>query len=474
MPQRILVVGAGPAGLAAAWRAAAGGHEVAVVERAEVVGGMAGSFEVAGVRVDHGSHRLHPSTPPEVLGALRGLLGDDLQDRPRHGRIRLTGRWVGFPLRTADLLSRLPPGFAVRAAADALTGPLRRPRQAPGSHGARPRDTFAEVVRCGLGPAVAEEFYGPYVRKLWGMDPEALAGDLARRRVSAASAGAVARRLVRARQPAGRTFLYPRGGFGRISEALAEAAEGAGVSIRLGCGLTSVISASGPDGPVLSVRLDDGTSIEADLLWSTIPLPELARRVDPAPPATLLAAAGRLEHRALALVYLVLDQPWWTEFDAHYFPALDNPVARLSEPKRYRDDPADPTDRTVLCAEVPCDVGDAVWSAPAADLGALVADALARDDLPPVRAAQVEVRRLPRVYPRYRPGFAWDLARLELWLADQRGIVSFGRQGLFVPDNTHHALAMGWAAAACLADDHWDALAWRTARDGFRTHVVED
>jgi NADPH-dependent 2,4-dienoyl-CoA reductase/sulfur reductase-like enzyme len=90
----IAVVGAGPAGLAAAWRAAAAGHEVVVLERGPQVGGMAGSFEVAGLRVDHGSHRLHPATPAPVLAALRGLLGDELQTRPRHGRIRLLDRWA--------------------------------------------------------------------------------------------------------------------------------------------------------------------------------------------------------------------------------------------------------------------------------------------------------------------------------------------------------------------------------------------
>jgi phytoene dehydrogenase-like protein len=80
----IAVVGAGPAGLAAAWRAAQGGHDVVVLERAPVVGGMAGSFDVAGLRVDHGSHRLHPATPAPILAALRNLLGPGLQERHRH------------------------------------------------------------------------------------------------------------------------------------------------------------------------------------------------------------------------------------------------------------------------------------------------------------------------------------------------------------------------------------------------------
>ena len=109
----IVVVGA------AAWRTAAAGHQAVVIERAPAVGGMAASFEVAGLRVDHGSHRLHPATPAPILAALRGLLGADLQVRPRHGRIRLLDRWVAFPLRTGDLVRRTPRAFAVRAAAAA-------------------------------------------------------------------------------------------------------------------------------------------------------------------------------------------------------------------------------------------------------------------------------------------------------------------------------------------------------------------
>ena len=83
----LTVLGAGPAGLAAAWRAARRGLSVTVLEREAGVGGMAASFDVAGVRVDHGSHRLHPAISPPLLAALRGLLGADLQTRPRHGRL---------------------------------------------------------------------------------------------------------------------------------------------------------------------------------------------------------------------------------------------------------------------------------------------------------------------------------------------------------------------------------------------------
>ena len=79
------------------------------------------------------------------------------------------------------------------------------------------------------------------------------------------------------------------------------------------------------------------------------------------------------------------------------------------------------------------------------------------------------------MYPVYRTGFAWDLSALELWAAAHPRLLTFGRQGLFVPDNTHHALAMGRAAAAALGSDgRFDTGAWLAARDGFRSHVVED
>ncbi|CAN5708843.1 FAD-dependent oxidoreductase [soil metagenome] len=456
----VLVVGAGPAGLVAAWRAAAAGRSVVVVERADVVGGMAGSFEVAGQQVDFGSHRLHPSTPPVILDALRTLLGDDLQVRPRNGRIRLTGRWVRFPLRTGDLARRLPRGFAVRAALDAITGPLRRPRA----------DTFAEVVRAGLGPTVAEEFYRPYIRKIWGVDPAELSGELARRRVSAASPTDIVRRLVRGASPAGRTFLYPRRGFGQIAESLTDAAVAAGAELRLGVDVTALKLGSDS----CTLQLADGTTIDAARVWSTAPLGALAAAVDPPPPAPVLAGAARLAHRALVLVYLVLERSCYTPFDAHYFPAERVAAARLSEPRNYRDGP-DPPGRTVLCAEVPCSVGDATWSADPEELGARVAADLEAEGLPATAHVAVEIRRLPRVYPVYRPTTAWDLSALELWAATQARLLTFGRQGLFVPDNTHHVLAMGWAAADALGrDGTFDHAAWAGALDRFRSFVVED
>lgn len=461
----LVVFGAGPAGLAAAYRAARTGREVVVLERESVVGGAARSIDVAGVRCDLGSHRLHRTIDPAILDCLAGLLGDDLQRRERHGRIRLAGRWLPFPLRPTSTLRGLPPGFALRAARDAVVAPLRRSRT----------DTFDEVVRAGLGPTMADRFYGPYARKLWGCEPSELSGEQARRRINAGSSGAILRRILRGADPASRTFLYPRRGFGQLWEALADAAVEAGVDLRLDARITGV--ETGSDGVE---AIADGRRVAARRAWSTLPLPVLAHLHRPRPPREVLEAAASLRSRAMLLIYVVLPVPRWSSYDAHYLPEDWTPITRISEPKNYRDghpgatDSGDPTDRTVLCAELPCDRGDVWWEASDDELGAWVVAAIegAGSACPP--PVEVVTHRLPSAYPVYQVGYEPHLRVLDEWAAGRPNLLTFGRQGLFVHDNSHHALAMAWAAADALADDGFDRGAWARARERFATHVVED
>lgn len=431
-----------------------------LLERAPVVGGVAGSFEVAGIRVDYGSHRLHPSVDPDVLGELRRLLGDDLQERKRRGRIRLEGRWIGFPLRGADLARRLPPSFAALAARDAAVAWARRARH----------DSFADVVRAGLGPTMADRFYLPYARKLWGIDPKELSGEQARRRVGAASPAALVRRILPGRSEERRIFYYPRRGYGQISERLAEAAAGAGADIRL----QSNVEELDVEEARVRVSVAGGDGFAATRCWSTIPITALAAIVRPAAPAEVLSAAASLEFRSMLLVYLVLEVRRYTAFDAHYVPGTETPISRLSEPRNYRDGD-DPPGRTVICAELPCRAGGYLWRSSDEALAGVVIEGLAELGLPPVRPAAVEVRRLQRAYPLYRAGYEPAFSVLDRWIDSCPGLLTFGRQGLFAHDNTHHALAMAWDAAAALGrDGHFDDAAWAAARERFRAHVVED
>jgi len=460
----IVVIGAGPAGLMAALHSAQAGHQCTVVEAQQTVGGMAGSFEVAGQRVDYGSHRLHPATPERFLELFRSRLGPDLQVRARNGRIRLHGQWVAFPLRAGDMVRNLPPAFGARAALDAAAAPLRRRRSAGPA-------TFADEVAHRLGPTVAREFYAPYARKLYGVEADQLDRELARRRVSATGAGEVLRRVMRAARPQGRSFLYPRRGYGQLSEALADVAAEAGVDLRLG---TRVLGLERADDAV-SVCLDGG-ALDAGAVLTTMPVPALAAAVDPPPPAAVTESLDRCRTRAVVLAYLVVGRDRFTPFDAHYFPGPETVVSRLSEPKNYRNGD-DPPGRTVLCAEIPCWPGDELWQCSEDQLGELVAGDMERAGLEMAELEGVEVRRLPAVYPVYETSTTGDRATVEEWLRSlvEARIVSLGRQGLGVLDNLHHVLAMGEAAAVALGPGGAvDPVAWYESLDGFASHVVED
>jgi protoporphyrinogen oxidase len=201
----------------------------------------------------------------------------------------------------------------------------------------------------------------------------------------------------------------------------------------------------------------------------------LTRLLEPGAPEPVLEAARSLRFRAMLLIYLALEQDHFTEYDAHYFPGAEVRITRLSEPKNYSAR-SEPAGRTMLCAELPCQPEDGVWGLSDRALGELVREDLGRAGLPvtaPVRA--VAVRRLPHAYPLYPRGYEAAFDRIDDWLETLPALLSFGRQGLYAHDNTHHALYMAQAAARSLRDDgSFDAEAWQQERRIFETHVVED
>jgi protoporphyrinogen oxidase len=461
----VVILGAGPAGVGAAYRLGQRGlFDVTVLERQKAVGGNAGSFDVAGLQVDFGSHRLHPSCAPPILDDIRGLLGDDLLDRPRHGRMRIRGRWVHFPLKPLDLGTHLPLSFSFGVLRDTA----KKITKTSGE------ETFESILQRGLGETICRDFYFPYARKIWGVSPQELDAEQARRRVSAGSLSKMIRKVMRAvpgfKAPGAGRFYYPRNGFGQISKAYACAALRAGAEIRFD---TTVKTLKTERGRVVSVETEP-ESLPARHVLSTIPITALVRSFGESAPGAVLKAADALRFRSMVLAYLVLETEQFTEFDAHYFPSLDIPMTRMSEPKNYGC--ATLPGKTVLCAEFPCTLGDDIWNASEEQIGNLVRQGLVRSDIPikaPVEA--VLVRRIPQAYPIYKRDYRNNFDVMDEWLNTINGLLTLGRQGLFAHDNTHHTLAMAYAASDCLdAEGQLDRARWQQCRREFEHHVVED
>lgn len=467
----VVILGAGPAGVGAAYELTRNGRaRVTVLEQRDTVGGNAGSFQLDGVWVDYGSHRLHPACDPDILRNLRELMGEDLLDRPRHGRIRLENRWIHFPLKPGDLLLRMPKRFAFGVAFDMMH---------KNGMSAQQRESFASVLEHSLGRTICRGFYFPYARKLWGLPPEQLAATQARRRVSGNSVGKILRKVANAvpglKRPGAGRFFYPRRGYGQITERLREAAEQAGAQFIMGAKVTRVEYDSGRIAGVSYEAQGGSQTIAAGNIWSTLPISLLLRSLRPSPPTETLDAAGRIRFRGMILIYLTLEQDRFTEYDAHYFPEDTIPISRLSEPKNYSAS-REPRGKTVLCAELPADPASDYWQMSDVQLGESLRMWLEGAGLPVrARVLRVTTRRLGQAYPIYARGYENDFAIADRWLDQIDGLLTFGRQGLFVHDNTHHALYMAKAAAHCLrSDGSFDHTRWADYRKIFETHVVED
>lgn len=469
---KISILGAGPAGIAAAYALAKSSDaKIDVIERAGAAGGNAGSFQIEGVQCDYGSHRFHPVADPEVLDDVKSLLGDDLLLRPRHGRIRLGGRWIGFPLKPLNALIHLPKRFGFSLVADGLLGKFKKKSKSEPS--------FSSVLYEGLGPTISENFYFPYVRKLWGLDPDELAVTLAERRVSSGSIGKIIMKMVRLlpglrNETAGR-FYYPRKGFGQISDEMQFRAQSDGVDFRLNTEI-SRITRDGSKINAVYTKGDKGEMREeSDLVLSSIPLTSLVELIDPPAPKEVVDAARAIRFRGMILLYLVLETDQFTEYDAHYFPEISIPISRMSEPKNYSAS-GQPEGVTVLCAELPCDPEEKWWDLSDRELGDHYCEWLGKLGLPVTAKVRTCVtRRLSHAYPVYDLDYQNRFELIDNWLSSLDGLLVFGRQGLFAHDNTHHAFAMAYGASDCIDDSgEVDREKWDKYRQEFATHTVED
>ena len=408
----VVILGAGVAGLATAWRLTqAGRRRVIVLERAEQAGGLAATVALDGSRLDVGSHRIHRDYFPEALTLLRTLLGDELLEVPRRGRLRLNGRYVPYPPTLVDFLAALGPVEIARCAA-ALVGARLRQRPTPRS--------YEDYLLPRVGQRAYDLFYAPYARKLFGLRPDQVAVSAAKTRISTESPFTLAAQMIARRRAPSRAdvFYYPAGGFGSIPQALLSAARGRGAELRTGVTAQSLAAEGTRIGSIVFERDGESTTLPVDALVSTIPLAQLVRLVHPPAPASVGEAAAGLRWRGIRLLQVLINRSRCLEGETYYFPEERYCFGRISEPAQYSSRLRSRSDRTALNIEVICSPGDALWSLDEAEfLARVLRDVRAIDLFHPDEVLEHRSLRVPAVYPVYDLDYRDRLTRVLAWIA---------------------------------------------------------
>jgi len=471
MEPEILVLGAGPAGLTAAYELVKRGEPCRVLEAdPEYVGGIARTVRYDGYRFDIGGHRFFTKNR-EIEALWHEILPDDMIEVQRLSRIFYRGRLFDYPLRPTNAFRNL----GVTDSTLCVLSCLRR-RVQP----IRPERSFRDWVSNRFGDRLFRTFFESYTEKVWGIPCEDISADWAAQRIKGLSLLGALGAMFR---PKGKgvakslidRFLYPRLGPGMMWEACRDKVVAGGGAVDMATTVTALEHDNTAVRWVIA-RGKDGASrrFPAREVISSIPLRDLVLGLAPRPPQPILEAARSLRFRDFLTVALVLDRPDPFPDNWVYIHEPGVKVGRVQNFRAWSPEMVPDEDRSVIGLEYFCFAGDGLWGADDGDLVDLGAKELASIGL--IERGDVvdgTVVRMPKAYPLYDEGYAKNVDRIREWLARLSNLRPAGRNGMHRYNNQDHSMMTALMSARnLLGSDRRDP--WRVNVDAEYHEEIRD
>ena len=441
--QRTVVIGAGPAGLTAAYLLSKQGHSVTVLEADDIVGGISRTAQYKGYRFDIGGHRFFTKIQP-VQALWEELLASEFITVRRISRIHYGGKYFDYPLKPWNAIKGLGPINAMRTVWSYIYA-----RAYP----ILPEENFEQWATNRFGDRLYQIFFKTYTEKVWGIPCTEIRAEWAAQRIQGLSLARAILTATALNKRSGKIkslieeFRYPRLGPGQMWEAARDRVVAMGNDVLMRHAATAIHLR---DDPATGNRTVSAVECEtpagrrvfpADHVISTMPLRSLVRALTPAAsPATLSRAEG-LRYRDFLIVALILDRKDLFPDNWIYVHTPGVQVGRIQNFNNWSPAMVPEPGRTCLGLEYFCFKGDGLWASSDATLIALASRELATLGLAaPSDVADGTVIRMPKAYPIYDAEYRGHLEAIREFIDPIANLQTVGRNGMHKYNNQDHSM----------------------------------
>jgi protoporphyrinogen oxidase len=463
----VAIVGAGPAGLTAAYELVKEGVAPVVLEKGDKVGGLARTETYKGYRFDIGGHRFYTKVAA-VQQLWEEVLGNDFIKVPRLSRIYYRGRFFNYPISAVNTLFNLGIIESLLILLSYLKvriWPLRE------------ETNFEQWVTNRFGERLYKTFFKTYTEKVWGIPCSEIQADWAAQRIKGLSLKtAIINALFGSNDTKTliKEFDYPALGPGMMWEKFADAVEEKSGKVFLD---TRVIKFKREGNKIASIAAEaNGELVQfaADNFITSMPISALVERMEPAPPAEVLHAARSLKYRDFLIVSLIVDRPNLFPDNWIYIHSPEVKVGRIQNFKNWSAALVPDPQKSCLGMEYFCNEGGQLWDMSDEELVELATRELVTLGL--VKTGDVEdgvVLRQRKAYPVYDSEYRGHLRVLEKFLKGIDNLQTIGRNGMHRYNNQDHSMLTGLLAARNILGENHDLWDVNTERSYYEDFTAE-